>query len=141
VRAPADSAAGELPFRLEGPGGAALVVSAYLGGRGPYDLILDTGATFTCVDDALARELGLRERAGAIGAGVGVGGAGRVRLYALDSIRVGAATAIDLTVCGLDLAALRAVSPDTRGLLGLNFLKSFRVALDFERRVVRLESP
>jgi predicted aspartyl protease len=139
--APPDSAAGETAFRLAGPGGAALVVPVRLNGRGPYDLILDTGATFTCVDDTLARELGLRERRDAIGAGVGVGGAGRVRLYRLDSLRVGGASAEGITVCGLDLAGLAKVSPGTRGLLGLNFLKSYRVTLDFKREVVRLETP
>lgn len=141
VSVPADSAAGETAFRLAGPGGAALVVPVYLDGKGPFDLILDTGATLTCVDEALARELGLRERVGAIGGAVGVGGAGRVRLYALDSLRLGATSAAGLTVCAIDLGGLAAVSPGTRGLLGLNFLKSFRVTLDFERAVVRLEAP
>ena len=36
---------------------------------------------------------------------------------------------------------LRAIGPEVRGLLGLNFLRSFRVTLDFEREVLRLTQP
>ena len=139
--APADTAAGELAFRLAGPGGAALVVPVYVNGRGPVELILDTGATLTCVDEAFARELGLPERRGTVGAAVGIGGAGRVRLVAVDSLRVGAASARGVTGWTMGLRALRAVGPKVRGLLGLNFLRSFRIALDFEREVLRLTRP
>jgi predicted aspartyl protease len=139
--AAADSAAGEVGFRWAGPGGAALVVSARVNGRAPVDLILDTGATLTCVDTSLVRELALPEQRTILGAAVSIRGAGRVRLYSVDSLQVGAAVARGLTVCALDLRALRPVSPEVRGLLGLNFLRSFRVTLDFERDILRLAPP
>lgn len=141
VSAPADSAAGELPFRLVGPGGAAIVVPVSINGREPVDLILDTGATLTCVDTALAREMALPERRRAVGMAVGVGAAGRVRLHAVDSLRVGGAVARGLTVCAMDLRALRALGPGVHGLLGLDVLRNFRVTLDFEREVLRLAPP
>jgi predicted aspartyl protease len=102
------------------------------------DLILDTGATYTCVDSSLARELALPERRVAVGVAVGVGGTGRVRLHAVDSLRVGAAVVRDVTVCSMDLRALRQLGGDVHGLLGLNVLRRFRVTLDFEREVMRL---
>jgi predicted aspartyl protease len=139
--APADTAGGGVAFRLAGPGGAALVVSAYVNGRGPIDLILDTGATLTCLDTALARELALPERRAVLGAAVGVHGAGRVRLVRIDSLRVGAASAQGLTGCAIDLRALGTIGQEIRGLLGLNFLRSFRVTLDFEREVLHLTQP
>ena len=139
--APADSAAGELAFRWAGPGGAALVVPVRLNGSEPIDLVLDTGATMTCVDTSVTRELDLPERRAMVGAVATIGGSGRVQLHAVDSLRIGAATARDLTVCAMDLQALRAVGPDVRGLLGLNVLRAFRVTLDFERNVVRLAPP
>jgi len=138
VQPPADSAAGEVPFRLAGPGGAAVVVRAALNGRDSVDLIVDTGATLTCLDERFARELQLPEQRGMVGAGVGVGGSGRVRLVRVDSLRVGTMTAEDLMACTLDLAALDRVTPGARGLLGLNFLKNFRVTLDFRREVLLL---
>jgi predicted aspartyl protease len=136
--APADSAAGEVPFRLAGPGGAAIVVAVAVDGREPVDLILDTGATFTCVDDSLARAWALPEQRLRVGVAVGIGAAGRVTLHRVDSLRVGAAVARRVTVCSMDLAALRAVGGNVHGLLGLNVLRQYRVTLDFGRGVLRL---
>ncbi len=137
----ADSANGEVGFEWAGPGGAALVVPVSINGRDSVDLILDTGATLTCVDTALVRELALPEQRRVFGAAVGVGGAGAVRLHAVDSLRIGGAVVRGLSVCALDLQALRAVGRDIRGLLGLNALREFHVTLDFERQVLRLAPP
>ena len=142
VTIPADSAAGKVSFRLA-PRASAMLVSAYVNGRGPFDLIMDTGATLTCLDDSLTAELKLPHRAGAgaVGVGAGVGMAGPLRLVKVDSLRVGAAAATNITVCSLDLRALQKVSPGARGLLGLNFLKAFHVNIDFKRRVLQLSAP
>lgn len=136
-----DTASGEVSFRWAGPGGVALTVPAHINGHGPIDLLFDTGATMTCVDTALARAWGLPERRAMRGVATGLGGSGAVRLVAVDSLRIGAAVARDLTVCATDLRVLRVVGPEVRGLLGLNVLRNYRVTLDFEREVVRLEPP
>lgn len=136
--APADTAAGEVSFRLAGPGGAAMVVPAYINGEGPYDLILDTGATLTCLDASLVAELSLPERRAVRGTAVGIGGSGRVQIVAVDSLRVGNASTSGLSACALDLQALRTIGEEVRGLLGLDFLKSYRVTMDFEREVLVL---
>lgn len=141
IQVPADSAAGEVAFRLAGPGDAAIIVPVMLNGSGPWDFVLDTGATMTCVDQALADSLALPALRGAIGMGAGVGGSGRMRLVRFDSVRVGAASASDLPGCTLDLSHVQQVGIDTDGLLGLNFLKPFRVTLDFERSVLILGEP
>jgi predicted aspartyl protease len=139
--APADLAAGELPMRFMGAQDAALVVDVFINGEGPFDLVLDTGATYTCVTHEVAERLQLPERRGAVGIGAGVGGAGQVQLVRFDSLRVGAATVTDMPGCVLDLSALEAVGTRIDGLLGLNFLRSFDVRLDFAREVVTLTSP
>ena len=141
VSMPPDSAAGEVAFHLAGPNGTAIIVPAVLNGHDSVSLILDTGATLTCLDDSVARDLQLPERIGAVGSGVVVGGTGHIRLVKLDSIKVGGASARDLTACAIDLSNVRQISPKVRGLLGLNFLRNFRVTLDFQRNVVRLQPP
>ncbi|CAN5319283.1 hypothetical protein BH23GEM2_BH23GEM2_01340 [soil metagenome] len=144
VVTPADSTAGEAPFRLAGPGGAMLLVSVFINGRGPYDLVLDTGATLTCVDQRVASELALPRAAVGVGYGAGVGGSGSVSLVRIDSLRFGEASAERMTACVLDLEHLQqlhgigSAGSNVHGLLGLNFLKNFRVTLDFERNVVSL---
>ena len=130
-----------MSFDLAGPGGAAVVVPVHIDGRGPYDLILDTGATLTCVDSSLANELALRERVGTIGAAIGVGGGGRVKIVTIDSLRVGEARAKELTACVMDLGALRAIGTEVRGLLGLNFLRNFRLTIDFPGSSLYLSEP
>ena len=140
-RAAVDSTSGEVSFRWAGPGGAAITVPAHINGREPVELLFDTGATMTCVDTALARTWELPERRATRGVATGLGGSGAVRLVAVDSLRIGAAVVRDLTVCATDLRVLRIVGPEVGGLLGLNMLRKYRVTLDFEREVVRLEPP
>lgn len=43
-----------VPIHLAGPGETALLVPVRINGQGLYDFVLDTGATLTCVDVALA---------------------------------------------------------------------------------------
>jgi predicted aspartyl protease len=139
VTVQADTAAGEVPLRVAGRGGAVLLVSVHINGAGPYNLVLDTGATLTCIDERLVRELALPRKTGALGLGAGVGGSGRVALVQVDSIRVGSSAVTNLTACVLDLRHLRDLGAGgVHGLLGLNFLSSFKVALDFEQRLMTL---
>ena len=141
VETRSDSAAGETTFELAGPGGAALVVAVHLNGQGPFSFVLDTGATLTCVDQILADSLELPESAGRIGIGAGIRGSGRMRLVSVDSLRLGVTSAYDLTACAIDLSRLETAGLDVNGLLGLNFLKAFRVTLDFAAGTLRLEEP
>lgn len=139
VTVQADTAAGEVPLRVAGRGGAILLVGVQINGAGPYNLVLDTGATLTCIDERLVRELGLPRKTGAVGLGAGVGGSGRVALVQVDSIRVGSSTVANLTACVLDLRHLSELGAGgVNGLLGLNFLSSFHVTLDFEQRLMTL---
>lgn len=103
VEAPADSVAGSLEFTLAGPNETAILVPVRLNGSGPYAFVLDTGATLTCLDEALADSLDLAAPAGAVGFGAGVGAMGSVRLVSIDSLQVGSARAFDLVGCVLDL--------------------------------------
>lgn len=139
THAPADPAAGEVEFRLVGPNEAALVVPVSINGREPVDFVLDTGATLTCVDVSLARVLGLKAESPMGGVGIGAMTVGRIETVRIDTLRVGHAVAYDITACRLDLEPLR-VAFGAQGLLGLNFLKSFDVALDFERYVLTITS-
>jgi predicted aspartyl protease len=141
IEAPADTAAGEVAFRLAGPQDAALLVPVYVNDQGPFDFVLDTGATLTCIEQQTAEQLALPRERGVRGVGTGIGSAGPVELVRVDSLRLGAARAFDITACVLDLQHLEAFGPAIHGLVGLNFLRSFRVTLDFQRNVLILVEP
>ena len=95
THAPADSAAGEVAFKLVGPNEAALVVPISINGREPVDFVLDTGATLTCIDVSLARVLGLPEEGPMGGVGIGAMTVGRIETVRMDTLRVGNAVAYD----------------------------------------------
>lgn len=139
VVAPPDSASGEVGFDLAGPGGAALVVPVHVNGQGPFNFVLDTGATLICMDEGLVSRLEVPVDRGRSGVGAGIESSGRIQLVRLDSVRVGAARAEQLSACVLDLAHTQALGIEFDGLIGLNFLREFRVTLDFERNVLILQ--
>ncbi len=141
VRQPSSSVvvdSAEVAFQLAGPGGAAILIPVYINSEGPFDFVLDTGATLTCLAEERQTELQLPDRS-TVGFGAGVGGTGQVQLVRADTFRVGGVYHTDLTVCVLDLANLRATGVNVDGLLGLNFLREHRVVLDFERNVASFD--
>jgi predicted aspartyl protease len=132
------SGAGEMPITLAGASGAAVLVPVHINHRGPYQFVLDTGATLTCVDQTLAERLELPQPVGMLGYGATLGETGTVGLHRIDTLNVGDVSASRLTACSLDLQRMEQVGLKADGLLGLNFLKSFKVTLDFKRKILSL---
>jgi len=136
--APGGTSPGEVHFELARPNDAAILVPVKINGQGPYTFVLDTGATFTCIDQKLANELKLPEWQGL---GVGIIGptGGNIRLVTLDTLEVGTVKASDLKACTIDFKQMNGAGLDAQGLVGLNFLKSFRLSIDFKTRLLKLE--
>jgi len=138
--APSELSPGEVRFRLAGPNEAAIIVPVKINGNGPYDFVLDTGATFTCVDLKLGDELKLPKWNGPLGTVVITPSQGDMGLVKIDLLEVGdTASASDLVACKLDLSRMQPPGFGVKGLVGLNFLKSYRVSIDFEQNLVRLD--
>jgi predicted aspartyl protease len=131
----------EVAFELAGPGEAAMVVPVMINGQGPFDFVFDTGATMTCIDHTLSTELGLDDQRDGFGVAAGVGAAGAIRLVRLESFELGPARAEDMQACVIDLRHARKIGVEIDGLLGLNFMRQYRVTLDFGRNIVVLDEP
>ncbi|HEX5885038.1 MAG TPA: retropepsin-like aspartic protease [Pyrinomonadaceae bacterium] len=139
---PSETAPGEVSFQLAGPNEAAMIVRVKINGQGPYDFVLDTGATFTCVDRQLSEELKLPDWSGPLGSVVITGGEGQMGFVKIDRLELGdTASATDLVACKLDLSRMQPPGFGIKGLVGLNFLKSYRMTIDFERNTLRLDKP
>ncbi|MEK8088156.1 retropepsin-like aspartic protease [Thermithiobacillus plumbiphilus] len=138
VSAPPDPAKGEIHFEWAGPSETVMLVPVHINGQGPFKFVLDTGATLTCVNEELRNRLSLPSLPGRIGMGAGVGMVGQISLIKIESLRVGKASAEDMAACALDLSHVQRLGVKVDGLLGLNFLRPFRVGIDFQREVLSL---
>jgi len=121
----------EVPFRLAGPVKPLVLVEAFVNGRGPHTFVLDTGASATVLSPGLAAAL--RIETVAAEPMTGAGGILQATLGRVGSLTVGNAALQDVAVMVADfLDELgRAVGAPLEGILGYNFLRHFRVTLDY----------
>ena len=129
----------DISFRLAGGQNPLILVPVYVDGKGPYEFILDTGAYRCLLSPELSSSIGIRaesqQRA------TGVGGTITISSAHVSSLTVGAARQENVEVAITDeLSRLgEAVQSKVDGVLGSNFLKDFRLTLDYRRGVVSLE--
>ena len=128
----------EVSFRLGGPAKPIILVPTFVNRMGPYDFALDTGASLTILSVELAESLGVKK--GGSGMGIGAGGSIQVSMGSVNSVAVGRIEVREILVAVMDLAALsQAVGVRLLGIIGYNFLKSFRLTIDYPKRLLRLD--
>jgi predicted aspartyl protease len=125
------SAQPQIKFRLAHPAKPLLLVPTLVNGKGPYQFALDTGASTTVVSPELAQNLGIRSTSAA--AMTGGGGKVQAAIGKVESLAVGAAKVEDLPVMVADFLVMLSQATATKldGIIGYNFLKEFRVTIDY----------
>jgi predicted aspartyl protease len=113
------------------------VAAVKVNGAGPYDFMVDTGATVCVVDTALFHELGLRAE-GTLEV-VSSSGASQqtrsvVREIALDGLSV-----VNVAVVSMQ-SPMAPYSHAVRGILGENFLRHFDILIDNQHRTMTLDA-
>ena len=129
----------EIAFRWASAEHPHVVVPVLVNGKGPYDFMLDTGASRTVISLELAAEFGLTpERISQLTAG---GGNGIVSRVQLGSLSVGAAQQENLAAAAADFLTQLNVELGSKlqGILGYDFLRHYRVTLDYPRAALNLE--
>ena len=111
-----------------------IVVPVQVSGAGTLSFVLDTGATGTLVDEALAAQLGLSPSSPALQ--VTPAGSRLVRTLVLPRLEVGGVAAEGLEVVALPLDELRRIDPAIRGVLGQDVLRRTNWLIDYGRREV-----
>ncbi len=127
-------------FRIAGGAQPLVLVPVNVEGAGPFEFILDTGAGTTL----LAPELAQRFNVQITGSKQGqtAGGTVPVQLGRVRSLGIHRLAQRDLDVAITDLSHLgRAVGATIHGDIGYNFLKHYRVIIDYRAAKLTLENP
>lgn len=127
-----------VPMTVVSQGGQTLAfVPVTIGGHGPYQFILDTGASTSVVDEGVVSALHLA-RTGAKESVQGVVGQAKVPLVRIPDWKVGS-----VKLAPAEPAAVNLASPDRglkiQGLLGSDLLKKFgHITVDYSGHALRL---
>jgi clan AA aspartic protease (TIGR02281 family) len=122
-----------IPFEKQGQ---VVIVEATLNKKTAAKFVVDTGASYTMISSAVAKELDIdTEQNRRTAPFQTANGVIQAPLVSLESITVGGMEIRNLT------AAVHDVLADSRvaGLLGLNFLSNFRMDIDTQKGVLHLE--
>lgn len=128
--------------RFQQAGGAQplILLPVKVNGQGPFQFILDTGASTSLLSPELAGRLnveptGSRE-------GQTAGGKVAVSLGRAQSLDLGGAILTDAEIAIVELGHIaRAVGADIDGDLGYNFFKHFRLTIDYQTNQLHLQDP
>jgi clan AA aspartic protease (TIGR02281 family) len=130
---PATVAKASVPFEKRGQ---VVVVEVVLNNSVPARLVVDTGATYTMISAATAKELSIDpQRAPRTMPFQTANGVIQAPLTNLESVIVGGMEIKNLTAAIHDAVP----SAQVAGLLGLNFLSNFRLDIDTEKGILHLE--
>ena len=116
--------------------GQVVIIQATLNNKRSAKFVVDTGASYTLISNALARELAID-----VGANTKTlpfqtaNGLINAPVTNLDSITVGGMEIRDLPTAVHDAVP----DPQVAGLLGLNFLSHFRMDIDTQKGILHLE--
>src|ERR1700722_17588991 len=128
----------DVSFRLEGGSNPLILVPVYVDGKGPFQFILDTGAYHCLLSSELSAAIGVRREAQR--QATGAGGSMKISSANLSSMSVGSARQENVEVAVTEELSkfADAVRGRVDGLLGFNFLKDFRLTIDYQRNVLDL---
>jgi hypothetical protein len=129
---------GEVGMQVFGDrtGSALALVPVSFGNSGPFQFVLDTGASRTVIDSGLVEELGLAKGMPTVGTGVASSLQGS--LVEVEEWRVGDVELQSRTVVAAELPEAPQ-GPEFRGLLGSDVLAGFgSVRIDYESKVLTL---
>src|SRR5436190_23014725 len=130
------SASAKLKFRLAGGVQPLILLPVEVNGEGPFEFILDTGAGTSLLSAELAKKLEVK----ILGSkeGKSAGGAVSVSLGKVNSLAVAGLKVEDVDVGVVDLSQIgKAVGANIDGDLGYNFLKNFRITIDYRENEIR----
>jgi predicted aspartyl protease len=128
-------------FQLAKPDKPLILLKTMVNDEGPFVFVLDTGAGGTIVSPALAKKLDLKPDDNAKPAkATGAGGQIEIQFAEVNSIQVGSTRVAAIQVGIMDLGVVsNAIETELDGIIGYNFLKKFRLVIDYPKQTVSFE--
>ena len=123
-----------VPYRLDYEG--LITVSAFINGRGPYDFVIDTGATLSVAFQNLADRENFQPAGGAKKRVFGISGSSALDTYRIGEIRIGAASLTDHV--GVIIPDWSAPRRTPAGIIGIDFLRKYAVVFNIGDRTMTL---
>jgi hypothetical protein len=112
-----------------------VVIPVHINGHGPFRFLLDTGASRTILSAAVADDLKIpRGQRHMLSTG---GGDVPSTMRVIDSIKAGGGELDRLEVVVTDFELMRRMHVD--GILGGDYLRQFKVSIDYNNQVVEIE--
>lgn len=138
--APEEVGSGEVGLDVfdDGAGGRLLLVPVHIADSGPYQFVLDTGASRSIIDSQIVEELELET--GRSARARSVSSEFRGETVEIEAWRVGDVELQGRTIVAADLPESDG-EPSFRGLLGSDVLAGFgNIEIDYDEQIVRLRS-
>ncbi len=127
-------------FRLAGGAQPLILLPVQVNNRGPFDFIFDTGAGTSLLSTDVAKQLSVKILSSK--EGQSAGGKVSVSLANVDSLAVGETKLENVDVGIVDLGHIaKTIGAKIDGDLGYNFLKHFRVTINYRDSEIQLEDP
>jgi len=99
-----------------------------INGKGPYNFVVDTGASQTALSQKLARDLGLKVITTTVMHGVGGSGKVNSEIYRIEQLQVGDVSVADLPVGTFDDPVISQIAD---GIIGTAMLADFIVTINY----------
>lgn len=127
----------EITFRFAGKKLPLPLVPTLVNGQGPFEFLVDTGASHCVLSADVAHLLGLTGEEASTGRDAG--GTIEAVKGRVASLSVGAVTQEDLAVGITDLSALsQTLATPIAGTLGTNYFQGLRLTIDYQQATLRL---
>ena len=130
----------KVKFRLAGGAQPLILLPVSVNDHGPFEFILDTGAGTSLLSSELAKQLEIK----IVGTkeGHSAGGKVSISLAKIDSLAVGEDKLDDVDVGIVDLSDIgKTIGAKIDGDIGYNFLKHFRLTIDYRDCDIRFDDP
>jgi predicted aspartyl protease len=99
-----------------------------INGKGPYNFVVDTGASQTALSEKLARDLGLKVITSTVLHGVGGSGKANSNIYRIDQLQIGDVSVGDLPAGTFDDPVISQIAD---GIIGTAMLADFIVTINY----------